>query len=83
LAAQQQQPQVPGHAAEVLLLSAVAVQAKGELPLALPAAPHSMAPDGSVKIPPKWEHVLQQQIKQVSGAKTPPKTPPRSPLVHQ
>eukprot|EP00775_Hariotina_reticulata_P006926 gene6926-7144_t len=58
-------------------------QAKGELPLALPAAPHSMAPDGSVKIPPKWEHVLKQQIKQVAAAKTPPKTPPRSPLLHQ
>jgi hypothetical protein len=32
----------------------VAVQAKGELPLALPAAPHLVAADGSVKIPPKW-----------------------------
>jgi hypothetical protein len=36
----------------VLLL--LLLQAKGELPLALPAAPHLVAPDGSVKIPPKW-----------------------------
>ncbi|KAF6246112.1 Prp18 domain-containing protein [Scenedesmus sp. NREL 46B-D3] len=35
-------------------------QAKGELPLALPAAPHLVAADGSVKIPPKWENVLRR-----------------------
>lgn len=28
-------------------------QQKGELPAALPAAPHMLAADGSVKIPPK------------------------------
>ncbi|WIA14842.1 hypothetical protein OEZ85_001561 [Tetradesmus obliquus] len=35
-------------------------QAKGEMPLALPAAPHLVAPDGSVKIPPKWQNVLRR-----------------------
>ena len=27
---------------------------RGQLPAALPAAPHHVAGDGSVKIPPKW-----------------------------
>ena len=32
----------------------LAAQEKGELPAALPPAPHLLAPDGSVKIPPKY-----------------------------
>jgi hypothetical protein len=41
-------------AATCAACAAAVVQAKGELPLALPAAPHLVAADGSVKIPPKW-----------------------------
>jgi pre-mRNA-splicing factor 18 len=36
-------------------------QARGEVPLALPAAPHHVASDGSVKIPAKWEHILKHK----------------------
>lgn len=49
-----------GGSNRVALLEA---QAHGEVPLALPAAPHMMAPDGSVKVPPKWDRVLRHQAK--------------------
>lgn len=40
-------------------------QAHGELPLALPAAPHMMASDGSVRIPQKWKDSLKHQAKTI------------------
>ena len=49
-----------GGSNRVALLEA---QAQGQVPLALPAAPHMMAPDGSVKIPPKWDRILRHQAK--------------------
>lgn len=48
-----------GGSNRVALLEA---HAHGEMP-ALPAAPHMMAPDGSVKIPPKWDSILRRQAK--------------------
>lgn len=48
-----------GGSNRVALLEA---HAHGEMPL-LPAAPHMMAADGSVKIPRKWDHILRQQAK--------------------
>lgn len=38
-------------------------QAQGDMPLALPAAPHMMAPDGSVKVPQKWDRILRHEAK--------------------
>jgi pre-mRNA-splicing factor 18 len=38
-------------------------QARGEVPLALPPAPHHVAPDGSVRIPPKWDSILKHRAK--------------------
>ncbi len=35
--------------------------AKGELPLALPAAPHYMEQDGSVMVPRKWNQILKRR----------------------
>jgi pre-mRNA-splicing factor 18 len=61
----------------------LAAEAKGELPLALPAAPHHIDKDGSVKIPPKWENILAREVEKVQGGGAggggmgPPKTPPR------
>lgn len=49
-----------GGSNRVALLEA---HAHGEMPAALPAAPHMMAPDGSVKIPPKWDSILRRQAK--------------------
>lgn len=49
-----------GGSNRVALLEA---QAHGEMPAALPAAPHMMAADGSVKIPQKWDRILRHQAK--------------------
>lgn len=56
--------------------------------LGLPAAPHHMAPDGSVAIPPKWENVLNREMRKAGvldaggsvdegGGGGAPRTPPR------
>ena len=55
----------------------LAAEAKGELPLALPAAPHHIDRDGSVKIPPKWENILAREVEKEQRGMGPPKTPPR------
>ncbi|KIZ00739.1 Pre-mRNA-splicing factor 18 [Monoraphidium neglectum] len=61
-------------------------QQRGEV-LALAAAPHHMAPDGSVAIPRKWDNVLNEQMQKAGvtsggggggGGGGPPRTPPRS-----
>lgn len=46
-------------------LALLAAEAAGEnaAALGLPAAPHYMAPDGSVRIPAKWKSVMAQQEK--------------------
>lgn len=49
-----------GGSNRVALLEA---QAQGQMPLALPAAPHMMASDGSVKIPQKWNNILRHEAK--------------------
>jgi pre-mRNA-splicing factor 18 len=75
-------PERQGQSDKAALLAA---EAAGQR-LALPAAPHHVANDGSIKIPEKWNVILQREIKAVEGssgggggggAKTPPRTPPR------
>ncbi|KAG2497758.1 hypothetical protein HYH03_004030 [Edaphochlamys debaryana] len=41
-------------------LALIEAQRKGELPLALPAAPHFMDHDGSVRVPDKWRSLLNR-----------------------
>lgn len=53
--------------------------------LGLPAAPHYLETDGSVKVPDKWENILMHsevfQLEEERVAKARPRTPPtRSPL---
>lgn len=56
---------------------------KGLIPR-LEAPIHFHDKDGSVKVPPKWDNILRKSevYKELSmgGRKTPPLTPPRSPL---
>jgi hypothetical protein len=47
-----------GGSTKLALLEA---EAKGELPRALPAAPHHMEKDGSVQVPPKWADILARR----------------------
>ncbi len=41
-------------------LALIEAEKKGQLPLALPSAPHFMDHDGSVRVPQKWRTVLSQ-----------------------
>jgi hypothetical protein len=47
-----------GGSTKMALLEA---EAKGELPRALPVAPHHMEKDGSVQVPPKWADILARR----------------------
>ncbi|KXZ43587.1 hypothetical protein GPECTOR_86g380 [Gonium pectorale] len=41
-------------------LALIEAERKGELPLALPAAPHFLDHDGSVRVPEKWSSILNR-----------------------
>ncbi|GFR49881.1 hypothetical protein Agub_g11985, partial [Astrephomene gubernaculifera] len=41
-------------------LALIEAERRGELPLALPAAPHFLDHDGSVRVPEKWSHILNR-----------------------